>query len=383
MRSLLLVLAATCVLGVSHPALAQGRSDLIVGMMLEPPSLDPTAEAAAAVDEVLYANVFEGLVRFAPDGSVVPGLASSWDISEDGLSYTFHLRPQVSFHDGSAMDSADVKFSLDRINAEGSLNAQKALYADIAAVEAVNPLTVRVRLSKPNGNLIYNLAWGDAVIVAPESAAGNKTSPVGTGPFRFSSRVEGDKIVLTRNPNYWGTPVKLASATFRFIGDPSAAFAALEAGDVDVFPNYPAPETLAQFSADPRFSVVVGAMPSETVLAMNNAKPPLDRVAVREAIAHAIDRQAIIEGSMFGYGAPIGSFYPPGDANYVDLTAQSAYDPKRSKALLAEVGWDPATVLSLKVPPVEAYRRAAAIIAEELAAVGSRPRPPMSNGRSG
>jgi peptide/nickel transport system substrate-binding protein len=353
------------------PALAQARTDVKVGLVLEPPSLDPTAEAAAAVDEVVYANVFEGLVRFAADGSVIPGLAESWDISEDGLTYTFHLHGGVKFHDGSDFNADDVKFSLERINAADSLNAQKQLYADIASVEVVDPVTVKVTLSKPNGNFIYNLAWGDAVIVAPETAANNKTNPVGTGPFVFKDRVEGDRIELAKNPDYWGTPVKLDAATFRYIGDPTAAFAAIQAGDVDVFPFFPAPELLEPLKADPRFSVVEGSTQGETVLSMNNQKPPLDNVKVREAIAHAIDRQAIIDGAMFGYGTPIGTFYPPSDPNYVDLTAQSNYDPEKSKALLAEAGWDANTVLSLKLPPVEGYaRRGGEIIAQQLAAVG-------------
>jgi peptide/nickel transport system substrate-binding protein len=374
MRTSLVALAIAGVLAVAlpfAPALAQTRTDVKIGLVLEPPSLDPTAEAAAAVDEVVYANVFEGLTRFARDGSIVPALAKSWEISEDGLTYTFHLNDGVTFHDGSTMDAEDVKFSLERINAEGSLNAQKALYADIAAVEVVDPLTVKVTLSKPNGNMIYNLAWGDAVIVAPESADGNKTNPIGTGPFVFANRVEGDSITLSKNSNYWGTPVALESATFRFIADPTAAFAALQAGDVDAFPNFPAPETVAQFENDPRFRVVIGATEGETVLSMNNGKPPLDNIKVRAAIAHAIDRQAIIDGAMFGYGTPIGSFLSPANPDFVDLTGQSAYDPEKSKALLEEAGWDPNTVLSLKLPPVEGYaRRGGEIIAQQLAAVG-------------
>ena len=374
MRTSLVALAVASVLVAVmplSPVWAQARTDVKVGLVLEPPSLDPTAEAAAAVDEVVYANVFEGLARFAADGSIKPALAESWEISEDGLSYTFHLHAGVKFHDGSDFNAEDVKFSLDRINAEGSLNAQKALYADIESVEVVDPQTVKVTLSKPNGNLIYNLAWGDAVIVAPETVDGNKTKPVGTGPFVFSNRVEGDSIVLTKNPDYWGTPVALEGATFRFIADPTAAFAALQAGDVDTFPNFPAPETVAQFQNDPRFRVVIGATEGETILTMNNGKAPLDNVKVREAIAHAIDRQAIIDGAMFGYGTPIGTFLSPANPDYVDLTAQSNYDPEKSKALLAEAGWDPNAVLSLKLPPVEGYaRRGGEIIAQQLAAVG-------------
>lgn len=371
MRTSLVVLALAGTLAMTTaltPAFAQARTDVKVGLVLEPPSLDPTAEAAAAVDEVVYANVFEGLTRFAADGSILPALAESWTISDDGLTYTFKLHEGVTFHDGSAFDAEDVKFSLDRINAEGSLNAQKALYTSIESVTVVDPTTVELKLKQPDGNLIYNLAWGDAVIVAPESADANKTNPIGTGPFSFKDRVEGDSITLEKNQSYWGTPVKLEAATFRFIADPTAAFGALQAGDVDTFPNFPAPETVAQFEGDPRFRVVIGATEGETILAMNNAK--LDNVKVRQAIAHAIDRQAIIEGAMFGYGTPIGTFLSPANPNYVDLTAQSAYDPEKSKALLAEAGVTDLT-LSLKLPPVEGYaRRGGEIIAQQLAAVG-------------
>ena len=352
------------------PALAQSRNDVKIGLVLEPPSLDPTAEAAAAVDEVVYANVFEGLTKFAPDGSIVPALAKSWDISEDGLTYTFQLNEGVTFHDGTAFDAEDVKFSLDRIGAEGSANAQQALYVNIDSVEVVDPMTVKVTLSQPDGNFIYNLAWGDAVIVAPESADNNKLDPIGTGPFVFKDRVEGDSIMLEKNQNYWGTPVALEAATFKFISDPTAAFAALQAGDVDAFPNYPSPETVAQFEADPRFTVVIGATEGETILAMNNGKAPLDDVRVRQAIAHAIDRSAVIDGAMFGYGTPIGTFLSPANPDYVDLTGQSAYDPEKSKALLEEAGATDIT-LSLKLPPVEGYaRRGGEIIAQQLAAVG-------------
>jgi peptide/nickel transport system substrate-binding protein len=141
--------ALALVLGTGA-ALAQ-QTDITIGMVLEPPNLDPTGGAAAAIDEVVYANIFEGLTRFAPDGSVIPGLAESWDISEDGLTYTFNLREGVTFHDGSAMTAEDVVFSLDRARAEDSTNAQKPLFAGIESVEAVDDTTVVVTLTAPDG----------------------------------------------------------------------------------------------------------------------------------------------------------------------------------------------------------------------------------------
>ena len=211
--------------------------------------------------------------------------------------------------------------------AEGSLNAQKQLFAGINEVTAIDDVTVEIGLDAPKGSLLGNLAWGDAVIVSPATADGNATKPVGTGPFQFSEWVQGDRVVLTAYPDYWGEKPALERVTFKFISDPTAAFAAMMAGDIDAFPTYPAPENLAQFDADPRLQVIVGSTEGETILAMNNAREPFDDIRVREAVAHAIDRQAIIDGAMFGYGTPIGSHFAPHNPAYEDLTGFVALRP--------------------------------------------------------
>ncbi len=346
------------------------KSDITIGMQLEPPHLDPTSAAAQAIDSVVYTNVFEGLTRFMGDGSVVPGLAESWEISDDGKVYTFKLREGVTFHDGSSMDAEDVKFSLDRARAEDSANAQKALFAGIDSVEVVDPLTVKVTLSEPNGLFLFNMAWGDAVIVAPESIDNIKTNPVGTGAYTFGEWIQGDSIVLNRNPDYWGDQPALEKATFKFISDPTAAFAAMMAEDIDAFDNFPAPENLPQFEADPRFQVLVGSTEGETILSTNNKQPPFDNIMVRQAVAHAIDRQAIIDGAMFGYGTPIGTHFAPHHPAYVDLTGDSAYDPEKSKALLAEAGMPDGFETTLHLPPPSYARRGGEIVAAQLAEVG-------------
>ncbi|MEX0286247.1 MAG: ABC transporter substrate-binding protein [Paracoccaceae bacterium] len=351
---------------------AQAQDSIIIAMQLEPPHLDPTSAAAQAIDSVVYTNIFEGLTRFMGDGSIVPGLAESWEISADGLEYTFTLRDGVTFHDGSSMDAEDVKFSLDRARAEDSTNAQKALYAGIASVDVVDPLTVKLTLSEPNGNMLFNLAWGDAVIVAPESIENIKTNPVGTGAYTFANWVQGDRIELARNDAYWGDQPALASATFKFISDPTAAFAAVMAEDVDVFAGFPTHETLPQFEADPRFQVLIGSTEGETILSTNNKQPPFDDVRVRQALAHAIDRSAIIDGAMFGYGTPIGTHFAPHHPAYVDLTGQSAYDPEKAKALLAEAGHPDGFATTLHLPPPSYARRGGEIIAAQLAQVGIR-----------
>ena len=139
-------LTAVLFLAASLGTASSAQTDITIGMQLEPPHLDPTSAAAGAIDNVVYSNIFEGLTRFMGDGSVVPGLAKSWDISDDGLRYTFHLQSDVRFHDGTAMDAEDVKFSLDRARAEDSTNAQKTLFAGIADVEVIDVLTGIMRV---------------------------------------------------------------------------------------------------------------------------------------------------------------------------------------------------------------------------------------------
>lgn len=363
-----LMQATTILALLAVPAWA-AQDHITLGMVLEPPNLDPTSGAAAAIDEVVYANIFEGLTRIAPDGSTIPALAESWDVEDDGKTYVFHLHPGVKFHDGSDFNAEDVIFSLNRARAADSTNAQKWLFEGIDTIEATDPQTVRITLTKPDGAFPFKMAWGDAVMVDEASIATIATQPIGTGPFRLGQWRQGDSIALESFDGYWGTKPQIKSATFRFIGDPTAAFAAMMAGDLDAFPIYPAPETLAQLQADPRFKVLVGTTEGETILAMNNGKAPLDNREVREAISHAINRQEIIDGAMFGYGTPIGTHFAPHNPDYVDLTAKSAYDPELAKSLLAKSGIANPS-LRLALPPTPYARRGGEIIAQQLAAVG-------------
>ncbi|MFV0294161.1 MAG: ABC transporter substrate-binding protein [Paracoccus sp. (in: a-proteobacteria)] len=353
---------------LASPAFA-AQDSITLGMVLEPPSLDPTGNAAAAIDEVVYANIFEGLTKFGPDGSILPALASGWNVENDGKTYIFHLHEGVTFHDGAEFNADDVVFSLNRARAPDSTNAQKVLFEGIDTVEAMDPRTVRITLKAPDGMFPFKMAWGDAVILDKASVANEATKPVGTGPFRFIEWKQGNSVKLEAFDNYWGEKPALRTATFRFIGDPTAAFAAMMAGDVDAFPLFPAPETLSQLEADPRFKVIVGTTEGETILTMNKAVSPLNDVKVREAIAHAINRQELIDGAMFGYGTPIGTHFAPHHPDYVDLTGQSAYDPEKARALLEEAGHSDIT-LRLALPPTPYARRGGELMAAQLRAVG-------------
>ena len=346
------------------------RTDVTVGVRLEPPHLDPTAGAAAAIDEITYANIFEGLTRIDETGAVKPALAKSWTISDDGLTYSFALREGVTFHDGTSFEADDVVFSLNRARGENSVNAQKALFAAIDTVTAKDPHTVEITLKQPAGNLLFNLGWGDAAIVAPESAETNKTKPVGTGPFTFDKWVKGDSIRLAKNPAYWGEAAKLDKATFKIVGDAAAALASLMAGDVDAYPIFPAPEMLPQLEADPRFAVVVGTTEGETILATNNKAEHFSDIRVRKAMAHAIDRQALIDGAMFGYGTLIGSHFAPHNPAYVNLSDVYDFNLDKARALMVEAGLEDGFKARLHLPPTDYARRSGLIIASDLKKIG-------------
>lgn len=365
------ILAATLLALAAGTTANAARTDLVLGIVLEPPHLDPTAGAAAAIDEVVYANVFEGLTRIGSGGEVLPALAESWEISEDGKTYVFKLRQGVKFHDGSDLDAGDVKFTLDRARADDSANAQKPLFAAIDTVEATDPATVTVTLKQPQGAFLYNMGWGDAVIVAPESADGNKENPVGTGPFKFQNWAKGSSVTIVKNPEYWGEPASLEKAEFRVIPDAAAAVPALLSGDVQAFPNAPVGDALPQIEADPRLKVVIGATEGETVLSTNNKKAPFDNLKVRQAIAHALDRRAIIDGASEGKaGVPIGSHFSPGNEAYVDLTGTYPHDVAKAKELLKEAGLENGFKATLKLPPPRYARDGGQIIASQLKEVG-------------
>ena len=363
-------LLAAAVLAVATATSAfAARTDLVIGIPLEPPHLDPTAGAAAAIREVTYANVFEGLTRIGPNGEVLPDLAESWTISDDGKVYTFKLHSGVKFHDGADFSAEDVKFSLDRARAENSVNAQKQLFAAIDKVDVVDPATVKVTLTHPQGSFLYNMGWGDAVIVSPKSADTNKEKPVGTGPFKFGNWAKGSSVTLVKTDHYWGAPAFLEKVEFRIVPDAAAAVPALLSGDIQAFPFFD-PDSVSQVKDDPRFKVVVGATEGETILSINNKKPPFDKLQVRQAISYALDRKAIIDGASAGLGLPIGSHMSPANKYYVDLTGRYPHDVAKAKELLKEAGLENGFKATLKLPPTTYARLGGEIIASQLRDVG-------------
>jgi len=372
-RRLNALLAATPLASAVPGALAQTRKDsVVIGMVLEPPGLDPTTAPAAAIGEIVHYNVFEGLTKINVDGSVVPLLCEAWSQTPDGKTYTFLLRKGVTFSDGAPLDAAAVKFSFDRARAPGSTNkAKKAVFDNISSVVAHDAHTVILVLDKADSTLPFRLGENTAVILHPNSAASAATKPVGTGPYKLDAWAKGSSVTLVKWDGFRDAArIRIRRATFRFINDPAAQVAALLAGDIDGMPRFGALPALKQFQADKRFTVEKGSTAGKGLLAINNRKKPLDDVRVRRAITHAIDRKAFIEGAQEGLGKPIGSHFAPTDIGYLDLTGLYPYNPDKARALLKDAGVMGPLNLTLTLPPPQYARKGGEIVAAQLAKVG-------------
>jgi peptide/nickel transport system substrate-binding protein len=351
---------------------AQGKKDSVVmAMALEPPGLDPTSGAAAAIAEVTLYNVYETLTKVKEDGTAAPLLAESWTVSPDVKIFTFKLRKGVKFQNGEPLNAEAVKFSFERSAAPASTNKDKSLFQSIAGIATPDVDTVVITMKNPEPNLPFLLGQAPASIVEPKSVDTNGTKPVGTGPYTVAAWAKGSSITLAKWPEYRdAAAIKLNKVTIRFISDPSAQVASLLSGDVDAFPRVAAARSLAQFKADPRFSVLIGGSRSKTIVTINNKKKPFDDVRVRRAVLAAIDRKAMIEGAVDGFGVPIGSFYTPGSLGYVDTTDINPFDPEKAKKLLAEAGVTTPLEVTLKLPPPAYARQGGEVLAAQLAKVG-------------
>ena len=369
-----LALLAAASMSLAIPAAqAQSKKDsVVVGMILEPTSLDPTTAPAAAIGEVVHYNILEGLTKINVDGSITPLLAESWTMDADGKAFTFKLRKGVKFQDGAPFDSAAVKFSFDRAKAEKSTNKAKgAVFNNISHISTPDAHTVVLVLTNPDGNFLFRMGENTAVILHPNSADSAATKPIGTGPFKLENWAKGTAVTLTKWDGYRDAAnVKMKKVTFRFINDSSAQVAALLAGDIDGMPRFQSPQSLKQFQTDKRFAVEMGSTAGKGIMTINNKKKPFDDVRVRRALSHAIDKNAFIDGVFEGLAKPIGSHMAPTDAGYVDLTGQYAFDPEKAKALLKEAGVQTPLNVTLTLPPPPYARKGGEILAAQLAKVG-------------
>ncbi len=363
--SIFLVIAVGSVFGKA------ASNSIVIAVPDEPPSLDPTTNAAAAIDQILNQNVYEGLVRVNPSGEIEPALAESFEVSPDGLTYTFHLRHGVVFHNGEPFTAKDVlaTFTRDKDPAYGHPHPE--YYTYIQKIDAPDPYTVIFHLDQVDAAFISLLALGDSVILPANLPPDIKNHPVGTGPFKFMEWKLGDHLTLVRFSKYYreGVP-KLDKVIFRFMPDQASALAALLSGGVDIVARVPA-EIALGVKGNSEIETVAGPQNLVQILAINNARAPLNDLRIRQAIAYALDRNEIIQGSMFGYGTPIGTHLTPASPYYVDLTGLYPHNPDKARALLAAAGYPNGFSTTLTLPQNYAIHvRTGEIIADQLSRVG-------------
>ncbi len=353
-------------------AFAQGNG-LVVQASTEPPGLDLTASPASAIALVVHYNVQECLLKVDKHGKLVPWLAERW-YTTDSKNYTFFLKKGVRFHNGRELKAADVKFVLERAINPETKHPNRVRYEGISSIIVKDDYTVSVALKEANANFLLDIARQGSVIYPRETVDRLKTAPVGTGPFVVAEWVRGDRIVLARNRDYHvsGLPY-LDRVTYRFISDPNSVVAALKAGDIDVSAFGIGPESIQELQKDGRFQVIVGDTTNDVILSMNNSKKPFSDKRVRLAITHAINKEEVLKGAMFGLGKILGSNVDPLNPYFVDMSKAVPYDPAKAKKLLAEAGYPNGLDAVLKVAPQYYYTvRTGEILVNQLAKVGVR-----------
>lgn len=331
------------------PALAQTPPNvLVVGQIAEPASLDPSTVTAVNDFRILN-NIYDGLVRFRNGTlTVEPALAKDWTISKDGLVYTFNLRSGVKFHDGTALDAEAVKFTFDRM-----LKKDHPFYntgpfplsfyfSSIKDVAVIDPLTVQITLSEPFAPLLSNLASVTGSIVSPAAVAKSgkdfARNPVGTGAFKFEAWEANQKVVVTKNADYWDGAPGLDGVVFRPITDPNTRVAEMLAGGVDLMLEVP-PDSLKQFADDSAYKLYSAAGPHLWFLILNAKEGPLKDVRVRQALNFAINKEALVRDVLQGTADVAAGPTPPAfEWAYNGALKPYPHDPEKAKALLKEAG---------------------------------------------
>ncbi|MGW7482773.1 ABC transporter substrate-binding protein [Nonomuraea muscovyensis] len=338
---------------------------LAVGFVAEPANLDFTSTEGAAIPQALLVNVYEGLVKLGQDGTIQPLLAEKWEVSPDRKTYTFTLRPNVTFTSGAPFTADDVVFSLGRVTSDWKLKI-KSQFDVVDKVEKKDDTTAVVTLKRPSNGFLYALATRLGAMFSRTGVADLANKPVGTGPYQLAAWKRGDSIRLDANPKYWGTKPALPAVTLKYFKDATAMNNALLTGGIDVISNVQAPESLEQFADPNRFQTVEGTTNGEVVLSMNNGRAPFDDKKVRQAVRHAIDHKALLDTAWAGRGQPIGSMVSPTDPWYEDRTGDYPYDVAKAKALLGGKTY----TVKMRIPNLPYAVASAQVVKSQLAQVG-------------
>ena len=339
-----LALTSTLVTAAAAPAAAQSPSaatstpsgTLVVGMTSDVDQMFPWKATQFQAVAVL-GNIYGTLTELDQDLNVVPGLAESWESSEDGTTLTLHLRDGVTFQDGAPLTSADVKASLDAILDEATAAVARSTLGSVTAVDAPDPDTVVLTLSGPDAGILAGLSTVNmAILPAGATEAALAEQPNGTGPFAYSSRTPNESISLVANPGYWGEPVKLAGVDFRIIPDETSIVAGIQAANVNLAVlNDP---LVAQTAESDGIAITRTPQLAYHVLQLNAAKPPLDDLNVRLAISCAIDRQQVLDTAALGEGSVTGPITSPAYRSDPNARPCPTRDVDKAKGYLEAAG---------------------------------------------
>jgi peptide/nickel transport system substrate-binding protein len=305
----------------------------------------------------VWNNIFNGLVTVSPppELKVIPELAKSWEILEDGKIYVFHLVEGVKFHDGTDFDAEAAKWNFDRILDPEMKSWVRVYYDDMDKVEAVDKYTLRITMKKPSVLLPALSGYFNGIpILSPTAVQANGKDwvrkPVGTGPFMLKELIPGDRIVLEKNPHYFkkGLPL-LDVAEFRVMKDPQTAMTALRAGQIDFIMRVPV-KLVPLLERSKNIRVLTGPELAPTVSFLNLRVKPFDDLRARRAIGgYGLDRNEIAKVAFQGRTQPLVSVLPPGVPGAINLNEMYPYNPEKAKQLLKELGYDKSNPLSFTI----------------------------------
>jgi len=319
---------------------AEEQQAVQFAMPSNPDTLDPHKTAGTPTFQTIR-SFYDTLAEPDRQGNIVPALAESWEISDDNLLWTFHLRDQVLFHDGTELDAQDVKATLERIRAPETASPKAAEYAAIEKISVIDDRTVQLQLSEPYAPLLSTLASGWSAILPSEKIASGHdfgTQPVGTGPFVLEEWLRDNKIVLKKFDAYWMEGYPLSdTVVLNIITEGAVQLQGLISGQIDILADYSPSEAELELLREKDDIVIDQSMTSMVmVLAMNNERPYVEELTLRQAAAHAIDKQTVLDIA-YGGGLPVGTFMDREDPYYVDFSSVYPHNPDKAEQLISSM----------------------------------------------
>ncbi len=364
-----MLVTMTVALGACSGDKAEGTSDgqITIGIPQDlEDGLDPHKVSAAGTKEILF-NIYEGLVKYDEFGNLIPALAMNYDISDDGLNYSFTLRKDVKFHDGSLMSADDVVYSIQRCADASNGDPLVPAFSNISEVTKTDENVVKITLKEADSEFLASMTTA----IIPQSNADPAANVIGTGPYKFVSRAPQESIELTAFDEYWGEKAHIKNVTLKIVANPDAIVMELTGGSIDMMCRIT--DTQAAELAGSDFNVLEGTMNLVQAMYLNNAVKPFDDVRVRQALCYAVDPQAIMDFVSGGKGVEIGSSMFPAFGKYYDESLNHVYDRdiEKAKALLAEAGYPDGFSFTVSVPSnYTQHVQTAEVIAEQLKDIG-------------